>query len=74
MRVDSLAERWSGIGFILFSSILAWSVVMLNGSTVYGRQPVSMAYMLTPLDGGKEGRERRKREGRERRRWLVYVV
>ena len=23
---------------------------MLKGSTVYGRQPVSMAYMLTPLE------------------------
>jgi len=31
---------------------------MLNGSTVYGRQPVSMAYMLTPLGGGKGRRER----------------
>lgn len=37
------------MGFILFSSILACRAVMLKGSTVYGRQPVSMAYMFTPL-------------------------
>ena len=43
------------MGFILFSSILAWSVVMLKGSTVYGRHPVSMAYMFTPLCGGEGG-------------------
>ena len=34
---------------------------MLNGSTVYGRQPVSMAYMLTPLGGGKGRKEREER-------------
>ena len=43
------------MGFILFSSIFACSAVMLNGSTVYGRHPVSMAYMLTPLRGEEEG-------------------
>ena len=42
-------DRVSGIGFILFSSIFACKAVMLNGSTVYGRHPVNIAYMLTPL-------------------------
>lgn len=47
--IDLLCERWSGMGFILFWSILACKVVILKGSTVNGRQPVSIAYMLTPL-------------------------
>ena len=42
-------EREDGIGFILFSSILACRAVILNGSTVYGKQPVNIAYMFTPL-------------------------
>lgn len=47
--IDLLGDIWSGIGFILFCSILACRVVMLKGSTVNGRQPVSIAYILTPL-------------------------
>ena len=35
---------------------------MLKGSTVYGRHPVSMAYMFTPLRGWVE-------EEREVKRW-----
>ena len=50
---DLLSDRWLGIGFILFCSILACRAVILNGSTVYGRAPVSMAYMLTPLHQAK---------------------
>jgi len=45
-------ETPSGSGFIWPATILACSVLMLNGSTVKGRFPVSMAYMFTPLERG----------------------
>ena len=39
----------SGRGFICPDIILLYNVLMLKGSTVKGRLPVSMAYILTPL-------------------------
>lgn len=43
------SDRYSGITFISFFSILLYKALILNGSTVYGRRPVSIAYKLTPL-------------------------
>lgn len=42
-------ESWVGSGFISLSTIFWYKALRLNGSTVKGRVPVSMAYMFTPL-------------------------
>ena len=44
-------ESWAGSGFISLSTIFWYKALRLNGSTVKGRVPVSMAYMFTPLKG-----------------------
>ena len=40
----------SGNGFIWLLTILLCSALMLNGSTVKGKFPVSIAYIFTPLE------------------------
>lgn len=50
-------ESWVGKGFISLSTIFWYKALKLNGSTVKGSVPVSMAYMFTPL---KENRQRKK--------------
>lgn len=42
-------ESDEGRGFMSLSTILWCNALRLKGSTVKGRVPVSMAYMLTPL-------------------------
>lgn len=42
-------ESEEGRGFMSLSTILWCNDLRLKGSTVKGRVPVSMAYMLTPL-------------------------
>lgn len=50
-------ESWVGKGFISLSTIFWYKALKLNGSTVKGSVPVSMAYMFTPL---KENRQKKK--------------
>lgn len=62
----SPVESWVGSGFISLSTIFWYKALRLNGSTVKGRVPVSMAYMFTPLrESRSESRVRP--EGRTRR-------
>ena len=53
-RQYSRDDTWSGSGFISPFCILECRVLMLNGSTVNGKLPVNMAYILTPLCGRKQ--------------------
>ena len=46
VRVD----RWAGIGLISPLSIFLCKALILNGSTVKGRDPTSIAYIFTPLE------------------------
>lgn len=58
-----------GKGFISLSTIFWYKALKLNGSTVKGNVPVSMAYMFTPL---KKNTQKRKPEGSGTRKKLGF--